>query len=84
LTAVAGFCAVAAVWWLYFDRQADVVLRGSTRDVVIYSYAHLPLLIGLAAMSAGLQLMIERAGEDEAGSGATVAYLGGRSSSSAR
>ena len=53
LTAVAGFCAVAAVWWLYFDRQADVVLRGSTRDVVMYSYAHLPLLIGLAAMSAG-------------------------------
>jgi hemolysin III len=77
LTAVAAFTAVAAVWWLYFDRQADVVLRGSTRDVVIYSYAHLPLLMGLAAMSAGLRLLIERAGEDELGTGPSVAYLGG-------
>src|SRR5712691_3208457 len=35
---VLGFTAVAAIWWLYFDRQAGVVLRGSTMDVVVYSY----------------------------------------------
>ena len=29
--AVLGFAAVAATWWLYFDRQASVVLRSSTR-----------------------------------------------------
>src|SRR5256885_6968253 len=75
--AVLGFAAVAAIWWLYFDRQASVVLRGSTMSVVVYSYAHLPLLIGLGAMSAGLRLVIERAGQDHLGLGASVAFLGG-------
>ena len=72
-----GFTAVAAVWWLYFDRQANVVLRGSTMSVVVYSYAHIPLLMGLAAMSAGVRLLIERAGEPHLGAGASVALLGG-------
>src|SRR6266508_6208476 len=75
--AVLGFAAVAAVWWLYFDRQANVVLRGSTMSIVVYSYAHIPLLIGLAALSAGVRLLIERAGEDHLGAGASVALLGG-------
>ena len=75
--AVLGFAAVAATWWLYFDRQANVVLRGTAPSVVVYSYAHLPLLMGLAATSAGLRLLIERAGEDHLGAGASVALLGG-------
>jgi low temperature requirement protein LtrA len=75
--AVLGFTSVAAVWWLYFDRQASVVLRGSTMSVVVYSYAHIPLLMGLAAMGAGVRLLIERAGEDQLGRGATFALLGG-------
>jgi low temperature requirement protein LtrA len=62
---------------LYFDRQSGVALRGSTMSIVVYSYAHLPLLIGLAAMSAGLRLAIERASEDHLGTGASVAFLGG-------
>ncbi len=74
--AVLGFAAVAGIWWLYFDRQASV-LRGSTMSVVVYSYAHIPLLIGLAAMSAGLRLLIERAGDDHLGTGASAALLGG-------
>jgi low temperature requirement protein LtrA len=75
--AVLGFAAVAAVWWLYFDRQAGVALRGSTMSIVVYSYAHIPLLIGLAAMSAGVRLLIERAGADHLGAGPSVALLGG-------
>jgi low temperature requirement protein LtrA len=75
--AVLGFAAVAAVWWLYFDQQANVVLRGTSPSPVVYSYAHLPLLMGLAAMSAGLCLVIERAGEGHLGAGASVAFLGG-------
>jgi low temperature requirement protein LtrA len=74
---VLGFAAVAAVWWLYFDRQASVDLRGSTMSIVVYSYAHIPLLIGLAAMSAGVRLLIERAGADHLGTGPSVALLGG-------
>jgi low temperature requirement protein LtrA len=75
--AVLGFAAVACVWWLYFDRQASVALRGSTISIVVYSYAHIPLLMGLAAMSAGLRLLIERAGEHDLGAGAGAALLGG-------
>ncbi|HYZ88661.1 MAG TPA: low temperature requirement protein A, partial [Myxococcales bacterium] len=75
--AVLGFASVAAIWWLYFDRQSEVVLRGSTMSIVVYSYAHLPLLIGLAAMSAGLRLLIEHGGDDHLGAGASVAFLGG-------
>jgi low temperature requirement protein LtrA len=75
--AVLGFAVVVGVWWLYFDRQADVVLRGSTMSVVVYSYAHLPLLMGLAAMSAGVRMLIERAGQAHLGASASVALLGG-------
>lgn len=75
--AILGFAALACVWWLYFDRQANVVLRGTTLSVVVYSYTHLPLLMGLAAASAGLRLLIERAGEDQLGVGASAALLGG-------
>jgi low temperature requirement protein LtrA len=75
--AALGAVALAAIWWLYFDRQANVVLRGGTPTVVVYSYAHLPLLMGLAATSAGLALLIERAGDEELGTGSSAAYLGG-------
>ncbi len=77
VAAVLGFAGVAAIWWLYFDHQANVVLRGTAPSVVVYSYAHLPLLMGLAATSAGLRLLIERAGKDHLGTGAAVALLGG-------
>jgi low temperature requirement protein LtrA len=75
--AVLGAVAVAAIWWLYFDRQANVALQAGTPAVVVYSYAHLPLLMGLAATSGGLDLLIDRAGEEELGAGASAAYLGG-------
>jgi low temperature requirement protein LtrA len=77
IAAVVGFASVAAAWWLYFDRQADVVLSGTRRSVVIYSYAHLPLLMGLAATGAGVRLLIERADDDHLGTGASCALLGG-------
>jgi low temperature requirement protein LtrA len=75
--AVLGAAAVAGIWWLYFDRQANVVLQAGTPTVVIYSYAHLPLLMGLAAMSAGLGLLIEHASDAHLGAGPSIAYLGG-------
>jgi low temperature requirement protein LtrA len=75
--AVVGFAAVAATWWLYFDRQASVVLQRGTASVVVYSYAHLPLLMGLAAMSAGLRLAIEHSRDDSLGAGGSVAFAGG-------
>jgi low temperature requirement protein LtrA len=77
IAAVVGFASVAAVWWLYFDRQADVILTGSVFSVLIYSYAHIPLLMGLAAMSAGVRLLIDEASEPHLAAGAAVAFLGG-------
>ena len=59
------------------DRQAGVVLQGTTASVVVYSYAHLPLLMGLAATSAGVRLLILRAGADSLGYGASTALIGG-------
>jgi low temperature requirement protein LtrA len=75
--AVLGFAGICALWWLYFDRQDRVALRGGTPSVVVYSYAHLPLLLGLAATSAGLRLLIERASEDQLGVGSSIALVGG-------
>jgi low temperature requirement protein LtrA len=75
--AIAGFVAVAAVWWLYFDRLPEVRIRGSAPAIVVYSYGHLPLLMGLAAMGAGLGLTIEHAQDTHLGAGESVAYLGG-------
>jgi low temperature requirement protein LtrA len=75
--AILGFVAVGAIWWLYYDRQALVVLTGSTRSVVIYSYAHLPLLMGLAALSAGIRLAIEESEHDHLAGGAAFAVCGG-------
>lgn len=65
------------MWWLYFDRQSSVALQGSTMSVVVYSYAHIPLLMGLAAMSAGVRMLIDRAGLAHLGAGPAVALLGG-------
>jgi low temperature requirement protein LtrA len=75
--AVFGFAVIVAVWWLYFDGQTGVALRGSTMSVVVYSYAHIPLLMGLAAMSAGVRLLIERSGDNSLGAGPSVALIGG-------
>jgi len=75
--ALLGALAVAGVWWLYFDRHASIVLRGGSPGVVVYSYSHLPLLLGLAGASAGLALVIEGASGDHLDFGPAAAYLGG-------
>jgi low temperature requirement protein LtrA len=64
VAAVLGLALSAALWWAYFggddvraevaltradeDRRSKIVLRG-------YYYAHIPLLIGIVAMAAGLK-----------------------------
>src|SRR5918994_6710375 len=74
--AALGFAAVACVWWLYFDRLDDVRLQGGGPAIVIYSLAHLPLLMGLAALGAGIALVIEQAGGEHVRGGAAAVYLG--------
>jgi low temperature requirement protein LtrA len=75
--AVLGFAAAAGVWWLYFDGLDAVEIRRHAPAILTYSLAHLPLLMGLAAMGAGIALLIAHAGDAHLGAGAAFVYLGG-------
>jgi low temperature requirement protein LtrA len=70
LSAVACFVLAAALWWDYFDFGSWSALRGLlasprrgayARD--IYSYGHLPVVIGIAAMSVGAEQAIAHSGD---------------------
>lgn len=74
---VLGFAAVAGVWWLYFDGLDRVEIRRRAPAILTYSLAHLPLLMGLAAMGAGISLQIAHAGDAHLGAGPAAVYLGG-------
>ncbi len=76
ILAVLGFIVVAGLWWAYFDGHEGVELDSAPAPL-IYSYAHLPLLAGLGAVSAGVDLLIEEAGHDHLSAGAAVALGGG-------
>jgi hypothetical protein len=54
----------------------DVVVRGTSPAMVVYSYVHLPLLMALAGLGAGLRLLIDQAGADHLERGAAAALLG--------
>lgn len=47
-------------------------MEGTSAAMVIYSYAPLPLLMGLAAISTGITLLIEEAGHNHLSAGALV------------
>ncbi|MGH2996067.1 MAG: low temperature requirement protein A, partial [Gaiellaceae bacterium] len=77
VAAALGFLAVACLWWVYFDKHEGLTVEGTSPAMVIYSYAHLPLLVGLAAVSAGISLLLKEADRDHLTTGATVALAGG-------
>jgi low temperature requirement protein LtrA len=58
--AVAGFLAVACLWWLYFDRIDDGAIRSVLRGL-IWNYAHLPLLAGLVSVAVGTEYAVREA-----------------------
>ena len=58
--AVAGFLAVACLWWLYFDRIDDGAVRSVLRGLV-WNYAHLPLLAGLVSVALGTEYAVREA-----------------------
>jgi low temperature requirement protein LtrA len=58
-TAALGFALAGALWWIYFDYvDSSIVMRTITAGQA-YLYAHLPLLIGLAALGTGIKLAIK-------------------------
>jgi low temperature requirement protein LtrA len=57
--AALGFAVAGALWWIYFDYVDSSLVKRSIAAGQTYLYAHLPLLIGLAALGAGVKLAIE-------------------------
>ena len=57
--AALGFAVAGALWWLYFDYVDSSIVKRTITAGQIYLYAHLPLLIGLAALGAGVKLAIK-------------------------
>jgi low temperature requirement protein LtrA len=58
--ALAGFLAVAGLWWLYFDRLDEGAIRSVLRGL-IWNYAHLPLLAGLVSVAVGTEFAVREA-----------------------
>jgi low temperature requirement protein LtrA len=64
--AAAGFVAVAALWWIYFDLggaagKRRLVADGEDQESGVadaYVYGHLPLTLGLAAFAVGIEQFI--------------------------
>lgn len=63
LAAAFGFSIAFSFWWLYFDHlDASAIQaareRGQINTYQLWLYAHLPLVIGLAATGVGMEHMI--------------------------
>jgi low temperature requirement protein LtrA len=53
-----GFLTAAALWWIYFDfLDESVVARGRISGLV-FTFAHFPVLIGIATVGVGVKLEI--------------------------
>ena len=57
--AALGFAIAGALWWIYFDYVDSSIVKRTITAGQTYLYAHLPLLIGLAALGAGIKLAIK-------------------------
>jgi len=57
--AALGFGVAGALWWIYFDYVDSSIVKRTIAAGQAYLYAHLPLLIGLAALGAGVKLAIK-------------------------
>lgn len=61
-TAALGFVVVASLWWVYFDRGVEEQLGARAGAAELYTRLHVPLLLGLTAVGAGVNLLIEPVG----------------------
>jgi low temperature requirement protein LtrA len=65
LAAAGGFLAAAALWWIYFDFLDESVVRRGRMEGLVFTYAHFPVLIGIATVGVGVKLEILAAAGDE-------------------
>jgi low temperature requirement protein LtrA len=62
LAAGGGFVAAAALWWLYFEFLDSSMVRRSILSGLVFTYAHFPVVGGIAAMGVGVKLSILSSG----------------------
>jgi low temperature requirement protein LtrA len=77
VAAVGGFAVACAYWWIYFDTLDMSLFRRGLLAGQIYLYAHLPLLAGLTAAGAGVEIAIHDAAHGALSDGARWALCGG-------
>lgn len=70
IAAFLGMALVFAIWWLYFEGIGGAAEQHvhSHRDAVrfhIWSYAHLPLYVGITAAGVGVERIVEHQGSVE-------------------
>lgn len=58
LAAVAGLVLVFALWWSYFKHASPRRIRQSLRVTFAWAYAHYAVFAAVAALGAGLQVVI--------------------------
>jgi low temperature requirement protein LtrA len=63
--AAGGFVVAAAVWWIYFDFLDESVVRRGRISGLVFTYAHFPVLIGIATVGVGVKVEILAAGGDQ-------------------
>jgi low temperature requirement protein LtrA len=77
VAAVGGFAVACAFWWIYFDTLDMSLFRRGLLAGQIYLYTHLPLLAGLTAAGAGVEIAIHDAAHGSLSDGARWALCGG-------
>ncbi len=76
IVATTCFAIALCVWWIYFD-LADTSVVGRGGLGLVFVYAHLPLLAGVAAFGEGTRLAITEAAQPGLGAGTRWALAGG-------
>ncbi len=59
VTGTMGMALTFGIWWVYFDFIARRLPRPNVWVAFAWSYLHLPLVMGIAALSAGVVNLIE-------------------------
>jgi low temperature requirement protein LtrA len=77
--ALIGFGLAVSVWWSYFNYVERAPLQCSLGNGVLYSYLHLPLILGLTMASVGVGRSIREADGLALTPGTVVALIGGLS-----
>jgi low temperature requirement protein LtrA len=75
--AALGFVIASALWWLYFDYVDMTIVARTIAAGQVFLYAHLPLLLGLTALGAGVKLTIKATASGDEPAGAAWAVGGG-------